>query len=119
MFSTSKLVEDLMKRDCLTVDLMAQKTGKPVQHFIEIIRHARDFNQKDALLFERCLGWSAIELLDHHTRDMMARLRVLIDSLKIRGQLLKQEIKRREVEAESKKFLALVEKMFPDPQSSK
>ena len=119
MFGISKLVEDLMKRDGLTVDLMAQKTGKPVQYFIEIIRHARDINQKDALLFERCLGWSARELLDHHIRDLMARFMVLIDLLKIRRQLLKQEIDCRKEEAESKKFLALIERMFPDPQSSK
>src|SRR5205823_4422850 len=87
MFSTSKLVENLMKRDDLTVDLMAQKTGKPVQYFIEIIRYVRDINQKDALLFERCLGWSARELLDHQIRDIMARVMALFDILKIRGEL--------------------------------
>jgi len=119
MFSTSKLVKDLMKRDDLTVDLMAQKTGKPVQYLIKIITHVRDINQKDALLFQRYFGWSAIDLLDHQLRDKMARLKALNAILKIRRELLKQEIELCKVEAESKKFLALIEKKFPDPQSQK
>lgn len=111
MFSTSKLVEELMKRDRLTVDLMAEETGRPVQYFIEIIRHLRDINQEDALLFERCFGWSAVELLEHQIHDKMARLMALIDILKIWRELFKQEIKWREGEAEIKKLLALIEKI--------
>ena len=110
MFSASKLVEDLMKRDGLTVDLMAEKTGKPVQYFIEIIRHLRDVDKEEALLFERCFGWSAIELLDHQSRDVIARLKAHTDILKIWGKLFEQEVKRRKVEAHVKKLLALIEK---------
>jgi plasmid maintenance system antidote protein VapI len=111
MFSTPKLVEGLMKRDGLTVDFMAEKTGKPVQYFIEIIRHVRDINQKDALLFERCFGWSAIELIDHQTRDSIAKAEVRRDIRKICVRLL-------ELEVEVKKLLALTEKMFPAHQRS-
>jgi len=118
MFSTSKLVEELMKRDGLTVDLMAEKTGKPVQYFIEIIRHVRDVEEKDALLFERRFGWSAIELIDHQIRDRIARTKVRRDILKIWVELLTHEVEWRETEAEIKKFLALIEKTFPARQRS-
>jgi plasmid maintenance system antidote protein VapI len=118
MFSTPKLVEDLMKRDGLTVDFMAEKTGKPVQYFIEIIRHVRDINQKDALLFERCFGWSAIELIDHQTRDSIAKAEVRRDIRKIWVRLLELEVEWPKVEAELEKLLALTEKMFPAHQRS-
>jgi plasmid maintenance system antidote protein VapI len=83
MFSTSKLVNDLMRRDGLTVDLMAEATGKPVQHIIEIIKRVRWLTQEDALLFERRLRWSAEELLDRQLRDLMAMDKALWETAKI------------------------------------
>ena len=80
MFSTSKLMEDLMKRDGLTADLVAEKTGKPVQYIIEITKHLRDMTRDDALLFEQRLGWSSIELLDHLLSDRLAKDKARIES---------------------------------------
>ena len=119
MFSTSKLVEDLMKRDGLTADLMAEQTGKPVQYIIEIIKHVRDITKDDALLFERRLGWSAIELLDHQIRDLLARYKAQMELLKIWSKLLKLGFEIRKFEARVEKFEALVEKICRAPQPSK
>ena len=110
--ATSKLVEDLMKRDGLTADLMAEQTGKPVQYIIEIIKDVRDITEDDAWLFERRLGWSAIELLDHQTRDLLARNKTQTEILKIWSKLLKLGF-------EIRKFEALVEKICRAPQPSK
>jgi len=119
MFSTSKLVEDLMKRDGLTADLMAEQTGKPVQYIIEIIKHVRDITEDDALLFERRLGWSAIELLDHQTRDLLARDKTQTEILKIWSKLLKLGFEMRKLKPRVEKFEALVEKICRAPQPSK
>jgi len=119
MLSTSKLVEDLMKRDGLTADLMAEQTGKPVQHVIEIIKHVRDITEDDALLFERRLGWSAIELLDHQTRDLLARNKTQTEILKIWSKLLKLGFEILKLKPRVEKFEALVEKICRAPQPSK
>ncbi len=119
MFSTSKLVEDLMKRDGLTADLMAEQTGKPVQYIIEIIKHVRDITEDDALLFDRRLGWSAIGLLDHQTRDLLARNKAQTEILKIWSKLLKLGVEIRKLEPRVEKFEALVEKICRAPQPSK
>jgi plasmid maintenance system antidote protein VapI len=111
MFSASKLVEDLMKRDGLTADLVAGQTGKPVQYIIEILEHVRDITREDALLFERRLGWSALELLDHQTSDVMAKYKAQMEILKIWSGLLKVAVETREFERQVKKFEALVEKI--------
>ena len=115
MFSTSKLVEDLMKRDGLTADLMAEQTGKPVQYIIEIIKHVRDVTKDDALLFERRLGWSAIALLDHQTRDLVARSKAQTEILKIWSKLLKLGVEIRKLEPRVEEFEALVEKICRAP----
>ncbi len=117
--ATSKLVEDLMKRDGLTADLMAEQTGKPVQYIIEIIKHVRDITEDDALVFERRLGWSAIELLDHQTRDLLARNKTQTEILKIWSKLLKLGFEIRKLKPRVEKFEALVEKICRAPQPSK
>src|SRR5260370_42494110 len=119
LFSTSKLMEDLMKPYGLTADLMAEQTGKPVQYIIEIIKHVRDITVDDALLFERRLGWSAIELLDHQTRDLLARNKAQTEILKIWPKLLKLGVEIRELKPRVEKFEALVEKICRAPQPSK
>jgi hypothetical protein len=119
MFSTSKLVEDLMKRDGLTADLVAQRTGKPVQYVIEISKHVRDITRDDALLFERRLGWSAIKLLDHQVSDLLARYKAQLEILKIWSKLLKLAVETRELESWDEKFKARVEKIGRAPQPSK
>jgi len=114
MFSAAKLVEDAMKHEGLTVDLVAEAIGKPVQYVIEIIKHVRDITVDDALFLQRRFGWPAEELLDHQIRDLLARFKAYIEHLKIWGELWKLGVKERELEALSEKFLALIEKTFPD-----
>jgi plasmid maintenance system antidote protein VapI len=112
MFSTSKLVNDLMRRDGLTPDLMMKKTGMPTQYILAICEGKLDMTSGIALLFEKCLGWSAIELLCYQLRDLMGRT---MARLKIAKNYLEFSTKA----AEMQESIAQIEKKLCGNQRSK
>jgi hypothetical protein len=79
MFSASKLVNDLMRRDGLTPNLMMKKSGMPEGYIVAILEGKLRITEGNALLFERCFGWPARDLLYPQALDDIAVLKALAE----------------------------------------
>jgi plasmid maintenance system antidote protein VapI len=114
--SACKLVNDLMKRDGLTPDQMMKESGMPRQNIVAILEGKLAITPENASLFQRCFGWSAMELLDHQLSDLMAGGKALTEMLKIRLEVLKVGSEMRKLQPLIEKFEALVEKICRAPK---
>jgi plasmid maintenance system antidote protein VapI len=103
MYSACKLVNELMKRDGLTPDRMMRKSGMPAQFIVAILQGGLRITEGNALLFQRCFDWPAIQLLHAQLCDDLAMAAV-------QARMLKVILLCQEVLAQIENLRALVEK---------
>jgi addiction module HigA family antidote len=84
------LARDFVTPSGLTPEQMMKKTGMPIKNIVQIIESKRPITPAIALLFERCFGWSAQELVACQTHYA---LRVGSLQLKIRSNSAKFYVK--------------------------
>jgi plasmid maintenance system antidote protein VapI len=105
MFSASKLVNDLMRRDGLTPNLMMKKSGMPEEYIVAILEGKVRITEGNALLFERCFGWPARDLLCQQALDDIAMLKALAEIMRNELEFFKTAAEMRQVIARTEKRL--------------
>jgi hypothetical protein len=105
MFSASKLVNDLMRRDGLTPNLMMKKSGMPEENIVAILEGKLRITEGNALLFEQCFGWPARDLLYQQALDDIAMLKAL-------AELTRNHLEFFKTAAEMQQLIARIEKKF-------